>query len=152
MEMPAPDPRILAKKARLVERLLRVLPPEAVIHDIAETRAYECDALTAYRCPPLAAVLPSSTVTTVDAIHFVAARVVTHDATVVPAGRPDVANRPDVHRYDRVSPSVPIETERLTSAPHLGKNSPASDGTRQTQSKQTDCPTDACESRHYHKS
>jgi glycolate oxidase len=61
MEMPAPDPRILAKKARLVERLLRILPPEAVIHDIAETRAYECDALTAYRCPPLAAVLPSST-------------------------------------------------------------------------------------------
>jgi glycolate oxidase len=33
MEMPAPDPRILAKKARLVERLLRVLPAEAVIHD-----------------------------------------------------------------------------------------------------------------------
>jgi glycolate oxidase len=27
---------------------------EAVIHDPAETRAYECDALTAYRCPPLA--------------------------------------------------------------------------------------------------
>jgi glycolate oxidase len=29
--------------------------------DIAETRAYECDALTAYRCPPLAVVLPSTT-------------------------------------------------------------------------------------------
>ena len=23
-----------------------------------ETRVYECDALTAYKCPPLAAVLP----------------------------------------------------------------------------------------------
>ena len=26
-----------------------------------ETRAYECDALTAYRCPPMAAVLPTTT-------------------------------------------------------------------------------------------
>ena len=38
-----------------------VLPADAVIDDPAETRAYECDALTAYRCPPLAAVLPAST-------------------------------------------------------------------------------------------
>jgi len=29
--------------------------------DPAETKAYECDALTAYRCPPLAAVLPRTT-------------------------------------------------------------------------------------------
>jgi glycolate oxidase len=61
MDMPVPDPLILAKKARIVERLQAILPPEAVIHDEAETRAYECDALTAYRCPPLAVVLPSST-------------------------------------------------------------------------------------------
>jgi glycolate oxidase len=44
-----------------VERLQSVLPPSAVIHEEAETRAYECDALTAYRCPPLAAVLPTNT-------------------------------------------------------------------------------------------
>ncbi len=61
MEMPKPDPLILARKQRVVERLLGVLPADAVIHDEAETRAYECDALTAYRCPPLAAVLPSTT-------------------------------------------------------------------------------------------
>jgi glycolate oxidase len=61
MEMPIPDPLILARKARIVARLQSVLPAEAVIHDEAETRAYECDALTAYRCPPLAAVLPGST-------------------------------------------------------------------------------------------
>ena len=35
-----------------------MLSPDAVIDDEAETRAYECDALTAYKCPPLAAVLP----------------------------------------------------------------------------------------------
>ncbi len=61
MEMPAPDPKILSRKQLIVERLLSVLPEDAVIHDPAETRAYECDALTAYKCPPMAAVLPSST-------------------------------------------------------------------------------------------
>ena len=61
MEMPAPNPDILSKKADLVARLQDILPAEAVISDPAETRAYECDALTAYKCPPLAAVLPSST-------------------------------------------------------------------------------------------
>ncbi|WP_127116064.1 FAD-linked oxidase C-terminal domain-containing protein [Shimia sediminis] len=61
MEMPAPDPSILARKARIVERLQKILPKQAVIEDEVETRAYECDALTAYRCPPLVAVLPAST-------------------------------------------------------------------------------------------
>jgi len=61
MQMPAPNPSILAKKARIVERLSNVLPADAVIHEETETRAYECDALTAYKCPPLCAVLPSST-------------------------------------------------------------------------------------------
>ena len=61
MEMPAPDASVLAKKARLVERLSGVLPDDAVIHDEREIKAYECDALTAYKCPPLCAVLPAST-------------------------------------------------------------------------------------------
>ncbi|WP_319825576.1 FAD-linked oxidase C-terminal domain-containing protein [Thalassovita sp.] len=61
MEMPKPDPIVLARKPQLVKRLLQVLPADAVIHEEAETRAYECDALTAYKCPPLCAVLPSST-------------------------------------------------------------------------------------------
>lgn len=61
MQMPVPNAAILSKKARIVERLQSVLPSEAVIHEPEETRAYECDALTAYKCPPLAAVLPAST-------------------------------------------------------------------------------------------
>ncbi|MBD3664879.1 FAD-binding protein [Sulfitobacter sp. TSTF-M16] len=61
MEMPVPDPRVLSRKARVVSRLLEVLPADAVIHDERETRAYECDALTAYKCPPMVAVLPAST-------------------------------------------------------------------------------------------
>ncbi|WP_223421002.1 FAD-linked oxidase C-terminal domain-containing protein [Tateyamaria pelophila] len=61
MHMPVPDSAIIARKARLVERLHKVLPQDAVIDDLVETRAYECDALTAYRCPPMVAVLPSTT-------------------------------------------------------------------------------------------
>ncbi|WP_420568699.1 FAD-linked oxidase C-terminal domain-containing protein [Thalassovita sp.] len=61
MDMPTPDPSVLKNKAQLVNRLRQVLPEGAVIHDEVETRAYECDALTAYKCPPLCAVLPSST-------------------------------------------------------------------------------------------
>jgi glycolate oxidase len=44
-----------------VQRLTEVLGARGVIHDPAETRAYECDALTAYRCPPLCVVLPATT-------------------------------------------------------------------------------------------
>ena len=61
MDMPTPDASVLDRKEEVVARLSRVLPSDAVISDPAETRAYECDALTAYRCPPLVAVLPSST-------------------------------------------------------------------------------------------
>lgn len=59
--MPAPDAAIIARKPEIVAALAAVLPADAVISDPEETRAYECDALTAYRCPPLAVVLPRTT-------------------------------------------------------------------------------------------
>ena len=82
MEMPAPNPKVLSLKARLVERLHQVLSTDAVIHEEAETRAYECDALTAYKCPPLCAVLPSSTQEVSDVLR------ICHDmgVPVVPRG------------------------------------------------------------------
>ncbi|MFV0473548.1 MAG: FAD-linked oxidase C-terminal domain-containing protein [Pikeienuella sp.] len=61
MEMPEPDRRVLADRDRIVARLEAALPEGAVISAPEEVRVYECDALTAYRCPPLAAVLPGST-------------------------------------------------------------------------------------------
>jgi len=61
MEMPTPNSAILGRKALIVARLRAVLPGDAVVDDPAETRAYECDALSAYRCPPLCAVLPRTT-------------------------------------------------------------------------------------------
>ncbi|NBB99175.1 MAG: FAD-binding protein, partial [Alphaproteobacteria bacterium] len=61
MDMPIPNATIMGKRDRVIARLADVLPPEALIFDEAERRAYECDALTAYRCLPLAVVLPDST-------------------------------------------------------------------------------------------
>jgi glycolate oxidase len=61
MQMPTPDAAILSRKSAICARLAGVLPPDGLITDPAETRAYECDALTAYRCAPLAVVLPRST-------------------------------------------------------------------------------------------
>ncbi len=60
--LPAPDPRILARKAAIVAELRRlVVDPEAVIDDPIELVPYETDAFTAYRRLPLAVVLPSTT-------------------------------------------------------------------------------------------
>ena len=61
MDMPRPDPAVLSGKARIVARLRSVLPDDAVIDDPTETRAYDCDGLSAYRCAPLAVILPRTT-------------------------------------------------------------------------------------------
>ena len=60
MDMPLPDPTILARRSRLIAALQALLPDDAVIWGDA-ARVYECDALTAYRSPPLAVTLPRST-------------------------------------------------------------------------------------------
>ncbi|MBK0399227.1 FAD-binding protein [Limibaculum sp. M0105] len=61
MEMPQPDARALAAKDDLVRRLTEALGPDGVISAPEELIAYECDALTAYRCPPMAVALPRTT-------------------------------------------------------------------------------------------
>ncbi len=61
MQMPEPDRGVIARKAAIVARLRAAAPGAPVIDAPEEVRAYECDALTAYRCPPLAVVLPSTT-------------------------------------------------------------------------------------------
>ncbi len=73
MEMPTPSRMVLDQKATLVARLTEALGADGVIHAEAELRAYECDALTAYRCPPLAVVLPRSTEKVAEAVRICAA-------------------------------------------------------------------------------
>ncbi|MEL6476038.1 MAG: FAD-linked oxidase C-terminal domain-containing protein [Pseudomonadota bacterium] len=61
MQMPQPDSAVLANRESLCDRLTDLLGPDGVIRQEAELKAYECDALTAYRCPPLAVILPRTT-------------------------------------------------------------------------------------------
>ncbi|WP_340110181.1 FAD-linked oxidase C-terminal domain-containing protein [Pikeienuella sp. HZG-20] len=61
MQMPTPDPEVLSRRDELVARLEAALPAGTVVSDPKGVLVYECDALTAYRCPPLAVVLPGDT-------------------------------------------------------------------------------------------
>jgi len=60
IRMPEPDPATIARRGELLARLREVVPG-GVIADEHARRAYETDALTAYRQLPLLVVLPSST-------------------------------------------------------------------------------------------
>jgi len=57
---PPPDPAILARREDIVAGLAAILPADGLIADLAGRRAFETDALTAYRRPPLAVALPRS--------------------------------------------------------------------------------------------
>jgi glycolate oxidase len=57
----SPKPEILKRRDALVNSLRKLLPARSIVADEAGRRAFETDALTAYKCLPLAVVLPSST-------------------------------------------------------------------------------------------
>jgi len=60
--LPQPDRAIVSRRDAIAEDLRRLVGPQsAVISDEDGRRAYETDALTAYRQLPLAVVLPSTT-------------------------------------------------------------------------------------------
>jgi glycolate oxidase len=61
IEMPIPNDMIISRRSEIIQALEEAAGAENVIADPIETLAYECDALTAYRCPPLAVVLPHTT-------------------------------------------------------------------------------------------
>ncbi len=61
MQMPPPNPRILQGRDGVIAILAGVLPGGGLIHDPVQLKAYECDGLSAYRCPPLAVALPRTT-------------------------------------------------------------------------------------------
>jgi len=56
-----PDPAILARRDEIIRALAKIVPAQGLIVDAEGRRTFETDALTAYRCLPLAVVLPAST-------------------------------------------------------------------------------------------
>lgn len=61
IELPEPDKATLRRRDAIIADLVRLVEPDRVISDEVGRRAFETDALTAYRCLPLAVVLPTST-------------------------------------------------------------------------------------------
>ena len=61
MRMPTPDAAVIARRAEIAGALRAIVPGEGVVLAEEERRVYESDGLTAYRQPPLLAVLPSTT-------------------------------------------------------------------------------------------
>ncbi len=58
---PEPDVGIIARRDDIIAGLAALVPPECLIVSEDERRAFETDALTAYRRMPLAVVLPRTT-------------------------------------------------------------------------------------------
>jgi glycolate oxidase len=61
LALPEPDRAVVRQRKSIVADLRRLLPAGAIIDDEEGRRAYETDALTAYRRLPLAVALPTST-------------------------------------------------------------------------------------------
>ena len=80
--MPEPDRGVLARRAEIVEALRRIVPGEGVIDHEKELRAFESDGLTAYRQPPMVAVLPETTAQVQEVMRYCAANKI----KVVPRG------------------------------------------------------------------
>ncbi|WP_319772802.1 FAD-linked oxidase C-terminal domain-containing protein [Breoghania sp.] len=80
--MPEADKAVLARRAEIVSALRKIVPGEGVIAREEEMRAYETDALTAYRQMPMVVVLPS----TVEQVSAVLKYCHDNDVKVVPRG------------------------------------------------------------------
>ena len=61
ISLPSPDLSILQRRNDILKQLKKVAPDATLITDQEGRRTFETDALTAYRCLPLAVVLPDST-------------------------------------------------------------------------------------------
>lgn len=79
---PDPDPRILARRGDIIAGLAALLAPDSLITSEDERRAFETDALTAYRRMPLAVALPRST----EEVSAVLAYCNAHGVKVTPRG------------------------------------------------------------------
>ena len=67
---PAPDAAILARRDAIVAGLRQLLPEASVIAEPLRLKAYETDALTAYRQTPLAVALPATTAEVAQVLRF----------------------------------------------------------------------------------
>ena len=70
LTLPPPDQSVIARRAEIVANLARIAGTDAVIDDEDSRRAFETDALTAYRRLPLVVVLPRTTETVSEVLKY----------------------------------------------------------------------------------
>jgi len=80
--MPKADEETLARRAEIVAAMRAIVPGEGVVETVNEMRAFETDALTAYRQLPLVVVLPE----TVDQVARILRYCNENGVRVVPRG------------------------------------------------------------------
>ncbi|MIL09548.1 FAD-binding protein [Salmonella enterica subsp. enterica] len=80
--MPKPDAETLGRRAAIVDALRAIVPGEGVVDAVNAMRAFETDALTAYRQLPLVVVLPE----TVDQVSRILKYCDENKVRVVPRG------------------------------------------------------------------
>lgn len=80
--MPKPDDATLARRDEIVAAMRFIVPGEGVVDAVNEMRAFETDALTAYRQMPLVVVLPQ----TIDQVSRVLSYCNERNIRVVPRG------------------------------------------------------------------
>ena len=68
--LPTPDAAIIARRKEIVAALREIVAKENVIEDEFRLKAYETDAFTAYRQPPLVVVLPTTTAEVARVLRF----------------------------------------------------------------------------------
>ncbi|MDN3568273.1 FAD-linked oxidase C-terminal domain-containing protein [Paeniroseomonas aquatica] len=61
ISLPEPKPAVMARRAEIVAGLQALVPGDGVISEAVRLKPYETDGLSAYRQPPLAVVLPTTT-------------------------------------------------------------------------------------------
>lgn len=82
LALPEPDKTIIARSGQIVRDLQNLIGADAVVADRDGRRTFETDGLSAYRCMPLAVVLP----TTTEAVASVLAYCNEQRIKVVPRG------------------------------------------------------------------
>jgi glycolate oxidase len=80
--MPEPDRNVIARRASIASALRAIVPGEGVITDENSLKVFESDGLTAYRQPPMIAVLPE----TVDQVSHILRWCQSEGVKIVPRG------------------------------------------------------------------
>jgi glycolate oxidase len=123
LALPQPDRSVVRQRDSIVADLRRLVPPDTIIADEEGRRAYETDALTAYRRVPLAVALPTSTEEVSRLLHYCHAndiKVVARGAGTSLSGGALPAEDALVIGVSRMSRMLDIDTMNRTARVEVG--------------------------------